>query len=136
MRRVALSRVPEPSLLHAMRVRLSGLEQLCPVLRLGRVSGQVLGAGTARVMPVPGYVDGSGGGRVGAVTVAKLDPRKWDTTVWLEHLANAARLIFFSGRSTVGYLTKAASIFNAKRTSGVGEVTVAKLRPREWDTTV
>ena len=43
MLRVALSRVPEPSLLHAMRVRLSGLEQLCPVLRLGRVSGQVLG---------------------------------------------------------------------------------------------
>ena len=122
------------SLLQMMFVRLSGLEQLCPVLRLGRVSGQVLGAGAARVMPVPGYVDGSGGGRVGAVTVAKLDPRKWDTTVWLEHLANAARLIFFSGRSTVGYLTKAASI--SKRTSGVGEVTVAKLRPREWDTTV
>ena len=42
MLRVALSRVPEPSLLHAMRVRLSGLEQLCPVLRLGQVLGQVL----------------------------------------------------------------------------------------------
>ena len=127
-------RVPVPNLLQPMPLRLSGLEKLHPVLRLGRVSGQVLGAGAARVMPVPGYVDGSGGGRVGAVTVAKLDPRKWDTTVWLEHLANAARLIFFSGRSTVGYLTKAASI--SKRTSGVGEVTVAKLRPREWDTTV
>ena len=85
-------------------------------------------------MPVPGYVGGNGDGEVGEVSVTNVDPRKWDTTVWLEHLANAARLIFFSGRSTVGYLTKAASI--SKRTSGVGEVTVAKLRPREWDTTV
>ena len=42
MLRVALSRVPVRSLLQAMLVRLSGLEQLRPVLRLGRVPGQVL----------------------------------------------------------------------------------------------
>ena len=43
MPRVALSRVPVPSLLQAMLVRLSGLDYLRPVLRLGRASGQVLG---------------------------------------------------------------------------------------------
>ena len=42
MLRVALSRVPVRSLLQAILVRLSGLEQWRPVLRLGRVSGQVL----------------------------------------------------------------------------------------------
>jgi len=67
-------------------------------------------------MPVRGYVDASGVGGVGEVTVAKLGPRKWDTTVWLKHLANAERLILFGGRSTVGSLTKAVSRFNAKNT--------------------
>ena len=42
MLRVALSRVPVRSLLQAMLVRLSGLEQLRPVLRLGRVLDQML----------------------------------------------------------------------------------------------
>ena len=42
MLRVALSRVPVRSLLQAMLVRLSGLEQLRPVLRLGRGLDQML----------------------------------------------------------------------------------------------
>merc|ERR1711934_1058538 len=67
-------------------------------------------------MPVRGYVDASGVGGVGEVTVAKLGPRKWDTTVWLKHLANAERLILFGGRSTVNYLIEAVERFSGRKT--------------------
>ena len=43
-------RVPVPNLLQPMPLRLSGLEKLHPVLRLGRVSGQVLERVLERVL--------------------------------------------------------------------------------------
>ena len=54
--------------------------------------------------------------------MTNVGPRKWDTAVWLEHLANAERLMLFGGRSTVEYLTGAVSRFSAKVTSSAGNV--------------
>ena len=69
--------------------------------------GAGAGAASARDVAVPGYVGGSGDGEV---SVAKLDPRKWDATVWLDHLANAEREILFGGLEC---LTRAVPRFTA-----------------------
>ena len=58
-------------------------------------------------MPVPGCADGE-------VEKVHLDAQKWnDPTVWLDHLANAERLILFGGRSYVEYLTRVVAEFCA-----------------------
>ena len=54
--------------------------------------------------------------------MTNVDPRKWDTTVWLEHLANAEHLMLFGGRSTfkLEYLTRVVSRFSAQVTCSAG----------------
>ena len=71
-------------------------------------AGAGAGAAAARDVAVAGYVGEIGDG---VVPVANVDPQKWDTAVWLEHLANAEHLMLFGGRSTVEHLTRAVSRF-------------------------
>ena len=49
--------------------------------------------------------------------MTKLAPRQRDTTIWLEHLANAERVMLFGGTSTPVYLTKAVARLSFSATS-------------------
>ena len=80
----------------------------------GSAAGAGAGAGAARDVAVLGYAGGSGDG---AVPVTKLAPRQRDTTIWLEHLANAERVMLFGGTSTPVYLTKAVARLSFSATS-------------------